>query len=179
MRELAFQIINYVSFIIVAIFLGAVQSALWLQVFGYTPAPYLWLTIANYWIMFRSPTRAIIMSYLLAYVLFSMSGMPLSVIFVVLIINFGILYVLRDRVLWAGPTQFMLACGALAFAIPFSSIIGALLFESASTIEFHFFSWVVSALFTALSALPIYYILVIIDKLTQQEAPKNSNSELI
>ena len=179
MRELSFQILNYISFVLVAIFLGAIQSALWLQVFGYTPPPYLWLAVANYWIMFRSPVRAVIMSYLLAYVLFSMSGMPLSVIFVVLIINFAILYVLRDRVLWAGPTQFMLACGALAFVVPISSILGGWLFETAPYVEFHFFSWIVSALFTALSALPIYYILVVIDKLTQQEAPKNTNSELI
>ncbi len=179
MRELSFQVINYICFILIAILLGAIQSALWLQVFGYTPAPYLWMTITNYWIMFRSPVRAMIMSYLVAYVLFSMSGMPLSVIFVVLMVNFGFLYILRDRVLWAGPTQFMLACGGLAFVVPISSMIGAYFFETAPNVEFHFFSWIVSALFTALSALPIYYILVVIDKLTQQEAPKNTSSELI
>lgn len=179
MRELSFRTVNYLSFLLFAIFLGGIQSALWLQVFGYTPAPYLWIAIANYWIMFRTPVRAMIMSYLLAYVLYAMSGMPLAVIFFVLIVNFCVLYTLRDRVLWAGPTQFMLASGGTAFIVPFSSLLGSYFFETTRLIEFHLFSWTLSALFTALAALPIYYVLVFIDKLTQQEAPKDASSELI
>ena len=179
MRETLFLVSNYVSFLLTCLLLTALQSALWLQMFGYTPPPYLWLAVANYWIMFRSPAKAVIMSYLIAYVLFSMSGMPLSHIFFLVLINFFILYFLRDRVLWAGPSQFMLACGASAVMIPISSLLSTFVMDPTPVFELEILELLLSPLFTALFSLPLYSIFTFIDRLTQQEAPKDATSELI
>lgn len=179
MRELGFILLNYLGFTFMTVLFAALQSSLWLQLFGYTPPPYLWITIVNYWVMFRRPGRAMIMTYIVAYVLFAMSGMPLNIIFSILIINFTILYFIRDRVLWTGPTHFMIACGGSAFLRPLSTALSTVIFEPHPFLEFHFFSWVTSALFTALAALPIYYVLMFIDRLTLQDAPRDTSSEIL
>ncbi len=179
MREIGFIVLNYVGFTLMTVLLASFQSSLWLQLFGYTPPPYMWIAIVNYWVMFRRPGRAMIMTYIAAYALFAMTGMPLNILFSILIINFAILYFIRDRVFWTGPTHFMLACGGSAFLLPLSTAISCVIFEAHPFVEFRFFSWIISALFTALSALPIYYVLVFIDRLTFQDAPRDTSSEII
>ena len=179
MRELGLIVLNYLLFSLLAVLLASFQSSLWLQLFGYTPPPYMWLAVVNYWVMFRRPGRALIMNYLVAYALFAMTGMPLNILFSVLLMNFAVLYFIRDRVFWAGPTHFMLACGGSAFFMPISIMISCLIFEAHPFLDFHAFAWIITALFTALAALPIYYVLVFIDRLTFQDAPKDTSSEII
>jgi hypothetical protein len=179
LRELTLLISNYTVFVLITSALASLQSSLWLQVFGYFPAPYFWLAVLNYWVMFRSPLRAIIMTYLVAYVLIAMTGMPLNMIFAVLVTNFFIMYFLKDRVLWSGPTHFMLACGASAALLPINILIFSLVLETNSVADFYFFDWIMRSLLTALFSLPFYHLFSLIDKFTQQEAPKDTSSEIL
>lgn len=179
MREFALLTSNYVLFALLTAIVASLQSSLWLQLFGYFPAPYLWLAILNYWVMFRSPTKAVVMTYIAAYVLFSMTGMPLNMVFAVLLVNFGFLYFLKDRVLWAGPTQFMLACAASALHLPLTVGICSIFLETSTSVHFNFFDWIMSCLLTALFSLPFYHVFVLLDRFTQQGAPKDTSSEII
>lgn len=179
MREFALLASNYTIFVVITTLLASLQTSLWLQIFGYFPAPYFWLTVLNYWIMFRRPLKAVIMTYLVAYVLVAMTGMPLNMLFAVLIANFGIQYFLKDRVLWAGPTQFMLACGTSALLLPITALVFSLLLETNPINDFHFFNWLMRGLLTALFALPVFHVFALIDRFTRQEAPKDTSSEML
>lgn len=119
------------------------------------------------------------MTYLAAYILIAMTGMPLNMIFAVLIANFVIIYFLKDRVLWSGPNHFMLACGTSALILPLNVLVFSLFLESNSLKEFFFFDWVIRGLLTALFSLPFYHLFSLIDKFTQQEAPKDTSSQII
>jgi hypothetical protein len=179
LRELTLLASNYFIFVIITTALASVQSSLWLQVFGYFPAPYLWLTVLNYWVMFRRPVKAVIMTYFVVYVLIAMTGMPLNMIFAVLITNFFIINFLKDRVLWSGPTHFMLACGTSALLLPVNILAFSMMLEANPIADFYFFDWILRSLLTALFSLPFFHIFSLIDKFTQQEAPKDTSSQII
>lgn len=179
MREFLLLASNYALFVVMTTALASIQSSLWLQVFGYFPAPYLWIAVLNYWVMFRRPVKAVIMTYFVAYVLIAMTGMPLNMMFAVLLSNFAFMYFLRDRVLWAGPTQFMLACGASALLLPFLIMIFSLMLEANPIKDFYFFDWIMRSLLTALFSLPCFHVFALVDRFTQQEAPKDTSSQML
>lgn len=174
MRELFLLMSNYLVFIFIATGLAALQASLWLHVFGYSPAPYLWLTIINYWTLYRSITEAVIMNYFTAFILITMSGIPLEMAFAVQITLFFSIYLLRDRVLWSGPNSFMLSSGIAALILPISIYIWSRFIEVHPSNNFHFFDWIMRSLLTAIFSLPLYYVFIWVDRITQKDTTRSA-----
>jgi hypothetical protein len=178
-REFALLISNYFIFVILLSWLGAMQSSLWLHVFGFTPAPYLWLAVINYWTLYRSLTEAIIMNYLATFAFITMSGMPLNMAFAVNLSVFSLIFLMKDRVLWSGSNSFMLSCGISALSLPVFTFIWSHVLESRPVSQFYVFDMIIRSLLTAASSLPLYYLFVWMDRWTQRTVVKNRENEIV
>lgn len=179
MREVALLVSNYALFALIISALAGLQSSLWLHVFGFSPAPYLWLTAINYWVLYRTPVEAAMIIYLATYILVTMSGVPMEMAFAVHISLFATIYFLRDRVLWSGPNSFMLSCGISAFFLPIYTWLWSHALESRPLSDFHFFEWIMRSLLTGALSLPLYYLFVFADKITRKNPPKDAESGVI
>jgi hypothetical protein len=179
MRGFGFVLANYVAFVIVTCLLAGMQASLWFHVFGFFPAPYLWLAVLNYWILYRSIYEAVIMSYLISFAVVTMSGVPLDMAFGMNLAVVGTIYLLRDRVLWSGPNSFMFSCGISAVVLPVATFILSHVIEESSVVDFHFYDWLVRPLLTAVFSLPLFYFFSMLDRLLRKEPPKNTESEVV
>ncbi len=166
MREILLLASNYSIFVVSVALLAGMQASLWMHVFGFFPAPYLWIAAVNYWTLYRSPVEAVIMNYLITFCVSTMSGAPLSIVFAANLTLFGTIYLLRDRVLWSGPNSFMFSCGLSALILPMATFLWSQLLEQNALKEFYFFDWLMRGLLTAVFSLPIYYVFVFFDRLT-------------
>src|SRR4030067_3080111 len=149
MREIGLLLSNYLLFTIMSCLLAAMQSSLWLHIFGFSPAPNLWLLVFNYWTLYRSPAEAVIMSYISTLILVSMSGIPLQMGFAVNLSLLGSIYMLRDRVLWSGVNSYILACGLSSVLLPIYTFVWSWVFETPPLSDFHLFDIALRPLLTA------------------------------
>jgi hypothetical protein len=179
LREILLIISIYALFVGCTTVLTGMQASLWLHIFGFFPAPYLWVPILNYWTLYRTPIEAIIMNYLVTFSLVTMSGVPLGVAFAVNFSIFLVVFSLKDRVLWSGPNSFMLANGIAGLVLPVATFLWSQLLEVRPLSDFYFYEWLIRALLTALFALPLYSLFTFFDNLTHKEAPKNTESEVL
>jgi hypothetical protein len=179
LREIGLRVSNYLIFIIFLCLLAAMQSSLWFHIFGTSPAPYFWLLVVCYWTLYRSLTEGVIMTYIATLAMVSMSGIPLSMAFVVHLSVYGCIFLMRDRVLWSGINSYILACGIAALVLPVFVILWSFFLEERSAHEFYFFDWAIRAPLTALFSIPFYYLFTWFDKITQKEAPKDAEAGFI
>ena len=179
MREFGYGLLNYFLFALLGELLAGFQASLWLHVFGYFPSPYAWVTVLIYWALYRSIYEALIMCYLVAFTVATMTGAPLVS---VIGINFTILAVillLRNRTLWSGPNSFMLAAGIAALVIPIASLVISYFVDRRPVDEFYYYDWILQSLLTSAFALPLYYLFGFVDRITRREPPKDTESEVM
>lgn len=179
MREAAYNFLNYALFTLLAELLAGFQASLWLHVFGYFPSPYVWIAVLNYWVLYRSIYEAIIMSYLVAFTVATMTGAPLVGVVCVNLIVLGVIFLLRNRILWSGPNSFMLATGISALVIPVASFGLSYFFDRRPSNEFYFYDWTLRALLTSAFSLPLFYLFGFVDRMTKREPPKDTESEVV
>lgn len=179
MREFSYVLTNYLAHLLLVVALTALQVSLWLQVFGYSPAPALWILSLNFWVLRRRPFEAVLMSYLIAFVISSMTSMPLSMVFAVCLSLVGLILLLKDRVLWAGISHFTLSTAISVFSLPIIIYLWSFVIEAQPIKDFHLFSWLLSPLLTALVSLFVYPILIQIDHFTRRDSTRNSEAEIL
>ncbi len=179
MKEIGLVTSNYLLFIFALSSLMSLQSSLWLNLFGHSPAPYFWLSVIAYWTLYRNIYEAILIVYFSALVMITMSGIPLDMSFAVHVSLVGLLYLLKDRVLWSGPNSFMMASGFAALLLPILTFLWSHILEPRPVADFKYFEWTIRALLTSAFSLPLYYIFSWIDKITQKEPPKDNESEVL
>ncbi len=179
MSETGFVLLNYLLFGLLAETLAGFQSSLWLHIFGYFPSPYVWIAVLNYWVLYRSIYESLIMSYIVALVMATMTGAPLESVVCINLIVWGVLYLLRNRILWSGPNSYMLAAGISALVIPIASFLLSYFVDRHPSTEFYFYDWILRALLTSAFALPLFYLFGFVDRLTRREPPKDTESEVV
>lgn len=179
MREFGVLLLNYGLFALAAVVLASLQSSLWLQFFGYFPAPHAWIPLLCYWTLYRRPLEGIVMVYLITLVASALTVMPLGMLLLSNIFLFGVGYLIKQRFQWSGSVQFMFVCGFLTFIFPILHLALSWLFESSPIIDFQFFQWLMRTLLTALVALPCYRLFIWFDKISQRELTTESADESI
>lgn len=155
------------------------QASLWYHIVGISSAPYLWLLVLIYWTLHRTWIESIIMCYFVVFTIVTMSGIPLTMAFVVLLSIFTIIYLLRNRVLWTGLNSFTLASGIGALLLPIFIFIFSHFFEERPVQNFYFFDWIIRALLTSAAATPFYFLFTWTDKITFKGIPKENESEVL
>ncbi len=179
MREVSYRVLNYLFFVLLAELLAGFQASLWLHVFGYFPSPYAWVAVLIYWALYRSIYEAIIMSYLVSFTVATMTGAPLISVVGVNLTVLGIILLLRNRILWSGPNSFMLAAGISALVIPIVSFALSYFVDRRPADEFYYYDWILRGLLTSAFSLPLYYLFGFVDRMTQREPPKDTESEVV
>ncbi|MCB0341924.1 MAG: hypothetical protein KDD59_06735 [Bdellovibrionales bacterium] len=179
LRTLTLRLGNYGFFWICAIALTAFQSALWLQLFGYTSSPYAWITVLAFWSIYRSAVEGLAMAYLLTLTVAPFTAMSLDLILFSHVFLFFCSYMLRQRIYWTGATYFMLVCGFMAMLLPFAHLVGSWVLDDAESANFLFFEWIMRTLLTTLMGLPVYSLFVWLDRFTKKPLPQEARGDLL
>jgi hypothetical protein len=179
MRSVSIFLANFLVHLLAAIGLVSLQSSLWPLVFGKGSAPQLWILPLCFWILRRTAVEALAFCYVLFFVVGSMTSMPMSMIVPVILTVTGVILLLKDRVLWAGVIHFTLAACIGSVTAPMAVWGWSRFLETNPVNTFHFFAWILNPLLTGLFAVASYPFLVWLDDVTQKEAPKDAETEML
>lgn len=179
LRSLPAEILNYLSFTVFTTLLVSLQSSLWLQFFGFFPAPYLWIPILTYWAITRGWVRGFIMVYLLSMVLFTFTGHSLELIFFTTFALFFLIYMIRDRIMWKGHSYFALNCFIATLAHPLLVISASYFFDSRPVKQFLFWDWIMSPLLTALVAVGLYNFIIWLDRISMGQTNEDPETDFL
>jgi hypothetical protein len=153
-----------------AIALCALETGLWFLVFGRFPAPLFWLVILVYMSVTRPLWEATMMVYLLTLVNSGFTVLPFEAALIFSLIMMILLFLIRERVYWGGPTYFMLMVGVAAATAPVLFWLVSRWFDKNPVFIPEIFDWLISALLTVIFSLPIYRLYQWFDHISMMDA---------
>lgn len=110
------------------------------------------------------------MVYLLTLVNSGFSVLPFEVFLVFQLVMMLVLFLIRERVYWGGPTFFMLMVGVAAVSSPILFWILSRWFDKNPIFIPEIFDWLISALLTVLFSLPIYHLYDWFDRISMMDS---------
>ena len=149
---------------------NATQSSLWFLVFGRFPPPLAWLVVLVYMSVTRPLWEAAMMTYLLTFVNSGFTVFPFEALLIYSLALMVVLFLIRERVYWGGPTFFMLMVGAASTSAPILFWLTSRWFDRNPAPAPDFWAWVLSALLTLLASLPIYRLYAWFDRVALLDA---------
>ncbi|MCB0412487.1 MAG: hypothetical protein KDD22_08175, partial [Bdellovibrionales bacterium] len=149
---------NAACFILVQLLLVALQSSLWLQVFGEFPSPQFWIPGLVFWYLYRNAIENVFFVYVNVILLASSTILSMSLTLAILITIYTAVFYVKSRIYWSGPTFHMLCCGLSALVFPILHFGLSWALEPNPIHDPEIFYWIVSTLMTMLVALPAYKI---------------------
>lgn len=113
------------------------QTTMWLQMFGSIAAPQLWLNIMVFIMLYKRNFHAIFLIYVLGFVLTVFTLAPLKLIYLTLLILFGLVYFVKKRIFWPGSGYFTIMCSlaGIAFHIIYL-LLSVFLEKNPASLEF-------------------------------------------
>ncbi|WP_413584618.1 hypothetical protein [Bdellovibrio sp. HCB274] len=160
--------LNFFILLAILLIVAGIQTTLWFQFFGNVPAPLLWLNLIVYLTLYRKPFPAIFTIYAMGAILLIFTGMPLKMMLFSLLILFTLVYGIKSRVFWSGAGYYTIMCGFSAVAYHLIYFLLSMVLEK-NPASFEIVDRLVQIILTPSFALPMYWILAKIDKLTQDE----------
>ncbi|MEK2688255.1 hypothetical protein [Bdellovibrio sp. GT3] len=160
--------LNFFIFLTILLLVAGIQTTLWFQFFGNVPAPLLWLNLIVYLTLYRKPFPAIFTIYAMGAILLIFTAMPLKMMLFSLLILFTLVYGIKSRVFWSGAGYYTIMCGFSAVAYHLIYFLLSMVLEK-NPASFEIVDRLVQIILTPSFALPMYWILARIDKLTQDE----------
>ena len=151
-----YRLISLFLMVFTAMVFGALQTSLWFLVFGYFPAPMLWLVVLVYVSVTRPLWEATMMVYLYTLVNAAYTAFPFEAVLIYSLLLMITLFLIRERVYWGGPTFFMLMVGVASLAAPILFWLTSRWFDHNPVYIPAVFDWLIAALLTLLASLPIY-----------------------
>lgn len=179
MKSLGRFCFNLGIFLLVTMLLAALQCSLWLQLFGWFPAPQLWLTILVFWVLYRELWEGIVMMYLLAIVVTTFSSLPFPHVLVLNLLTCMTLVFGKKRVYWSGSTFFMLATGAATISFIVYEVALSWRFDNNPIRDWPILGWLFTILLTMLLSLPLHRIFSWLDVLTGKEHPTEAGTGVL
>lgn len=165
------NVTNYILHLLTTLILTSLQCSLWLQFFGYFPAPLMWQPVIAFWAVYRNLSEGLLMTYLLTITTVSLSAIPLSLFLFLNLVCFVVAKAIKQRIYWSGPTYLMLISGTLSLFFPLGHFILSWAIEPNPITDPEILDSILSALFTVLMAMPLYFLFVKIDQKTNKELP--------
>jgi hypothetical protein len=179
MKERLIKAANILLLVLTVVILATLQTSFWFQVFGYIPAPALWIPALIFVAVYRSGIEAMLLSALFAFALSTMTsmsdGLLLSSMFLVTISA----RVFRKRIFWPTSSYTMMLCGFAALFFHIYYLILSLLFEQIKVSSPQIIDWIAEGLLTSLFAPTLFALFLWIDRLTGQEEASRSGTEVI
>lgn len=157
--------LNSILYVFILILFIGMQTTLWYNWMGATPAPQLWLNLILFLILYRSALGAIFLSYLLGFIIAVYSAIPLSTIWPILFLLVTIGSFLRRRFFWPSTRYFILASALLCLGYQIIFYIVSHMFEHNPT-SVAFFARFTEIFLTAIVAAPQYWFFKWVDRMT-------------
>jgi hypothetical protein len=179
MKTISQYLTNYLVFTVTLMLLTALQSSLWLQLFGWFPAPQIWMTVLVFWVLYRELWEAVAMMYLLAAVLSAFTALSFPALLVICLLTCFALVFAKRRVYWAGSTFFMLANGACVGFFILFTIMVSWRYDKNPITDFSIVRWLITLLLTMLVSLPLHFIFSWFDRLTQKDHPTEAGTGVL
>lgn len=161
-------ILNFLILIAGLILLAGMQTTFWFQLFGNVPSPLLWLNLVVYVALYRKPFPAIFTIYAMGFALLAFTSMPLKMMWINLLILFILVYGIKSRVFWTGSGYYTIMCAFSAVAYHVIYFLSSILIEK-NPASFDLLERIVQIILTPSFAFPMYWVLLKIDKLSQDE----------
>jgi hypothetical protein len=172
-----FNFLNLILIMLIGLVLCGLQTTFWFQILGSIPAPLLWLNLVLYLILYRKPMEGILTIYLFGLFLRPFTAMPLGVLWMNLLIIFGVMSFVKKRVFWPSFRYFVTASFGLSVCYHIVYLVISHWFE-ANPATVSFFHRIFEVIFTTVTAAPLYYILSWVDRVTHKETlPESGNLE--
>lgn len=166
-------LLNFLIMLALLVTVAGFQTTFWFQVLGPVPAPLLWLNLIVYVILYRKPSQAIFMIYAMGFVLLAFTAMPLKMMWFSLLILFTLVYGVKSRVFWSGSGYYTIMCAFSAVAYQVIFMVTSWVLEK-NPASFEVVDRFVQIILTPSFALPMYWVLAKVDKLTQDELLQES-----
>ena len=167
-------LINVFLLFLLVTLLCSLQSTFWRLLFGAVASPLPWLNVMLYLLLFRKPVHAIFLNYSLALVLHAFSAIPLGILLTVIGINTALGSYIRQRFFWPSTRYFVIASFLFTLLFHISLWIASQALEDNSA-NLNFMTRSLEVVLTMLTAAPIYWVLSILDRLTQIELVPESS----
>jgi hypothetical protein len=152
------------------VLLAAAQTSLWFLVFGRFPAPMFWLVVLVYVSVTRPLWEATLMTYLLSFAVAPFTASPFEEVLVFCIALMLLVFLIRERVFWGGPTYFMLMVGGASLAAPILYWLVSRWLDRVPLYVPEIFDWLISGCLTTLFSLPLYGLYKWYDLIASQDA---------
>ncbi|MGZ3723212.1 MAG: hypothetical protein ACXVA9_09795 [Bdellovibrionales bacterium] len=165
-----YWILGICLMIATVVILAAVQTTLWFLVFGRFPAPMFWLIVLVYLSVTRPLWEATMMTYLLSFAVAPFTASPYEVVLVFCLGLMVLLFLIRERVFWGGPTYFMLMVGGASLAAPVLYWLVSRWLDKNPLYVPEIFDWLISGCLTTLFSLPLYRLYQWYDVIASQDA---------
>jgi hypothetical protein len=149
-------------------FLTAFQTSLWFHFFGNLAGPMLWLIVLVYVNLYKKPLESILLSYFLCLQIYFFGWIPIGFLFTLILIIFTLTWIIKERIFWSGHGYFIYATIATSVAYQLLYLFCSWTLELVPVHEINFLDRVFQCLITPIFALPIYYFLKLIERLTDQ-----------
>ncbi len=163
-----FYFINFLVISLATVLLAAFQTTIWFQLFGYVPAPILWLNIVLYIILYRRPTEAVLSIYALMILVNPFTVQPIGILWMTVLILYFVASFMKARFFWPGARYFMLASLTATVLFQVISVCVSLFFENTGW-SFNFFIRLGEVILTPLVAVPMFSVLEKWDRLSTEE----------
>lgn len=172
------KLLNFILLLLVLVLVSGFQSTFWYQLFGTVPAPMLWLCLIVYISLYRKLYGALFMIYVMSLALMGFTIIPMKMLLISLLLVYLILYSIRSRVFWEGPVYYTLMCGVASVAYHVIYFFSSLVIER-NPAPIDFLERFIQLALTPLFCVPMYWLLVKIDKMTLEEmSPEPRGYEL-
>ena len=179
MKERLLKAANILLMLLTVVLLGTIQSSFWFQVFGYIPAPALWVPALIFVAIFRSGIEAILLSTLFSFGLSTMTAMPPGLLVTSIFLVTVCARVFRKRIYWPTSSYTMIVCGFGALFFHIFYLILSLIVETTKLSSPEIVDWIAEGLLTSLFAPTLFVLFHWIDRLTGQDEPSSAGTEFI
>lgn len=168
MKKLSYFLLHALGLLILIALATGFQTSLWAQLFGTLPGPLIWILFFLYFALYRKPMEAVGLSYLCAAQVYFFGWIPFGFLIFNIIILYGIIYLVKERIFWPGHRYFITASFLVTLLYQFIYLIDSFFFEMIPVRDLMFFERLFQVIITPLFAGPVYFILKWWDRLTDQ-----------
>jgi hypothetical protein len=169
-----YWMLGIVLMIATVLVLSAAQTTLWFLVFGRFPAPMFWLIALVYISVTRPLWEATLLTYFLSFAVAPFTASPFEAVLVFCLALMVLIFAIRERVFWGGPTYFMLMVGGASLAAPLMYWIISRWLDKNPLSFPEIFDWLISGCLTTLCSLPLYRLYQFYDHIASQDAGSES-----
>ena len=171
MKKRGLTIANHLIFLGLTLFLTALQSSLWPQLFGNFPAPQFWIVTLAYWVMARPLIEGLIMTYFLSFLVGALTAMPINLILAINIVLFCGGVLLKRKIFWVSSAYLIILSGLGTLLFPIIHFVISWFFETNPIRSPHILHWTFVGLLSIPLSPLLFFVFNTLDKLTSKDPP--------